>query len=388
MSLLEYLSYRSADSTDEALGELVEIAAKLFRGFSKSIRISVPGLSFDGGKIVESLEEEPEDTFYQLKKKFEIEFRKWEDDVTKGEDPKINIVFIDDLDRCEPENVLNLLSALKLFFTYGEKTIFFCGLDKEAVNAAVKNKYGNVVKANEYLEKIFDISFTMPEHDNILNLINQYFDEEKDAILGELMNHKIKDFFIALKFTNPRKIKKVLNKFQLLRNIKSNSSANNYLRLIPNIYSNDTGNYFETILTLYILILHEFEQYKYEKLFDLKYKEVEFLRVIKNLSNYSQYKQMIMQQVDRDLVNQDLNKLKLTSDQFQSLIFVFILNDVEEFYTSGFKLSTYKKSSFKSDSIELKFLNYLLSDTKILSGSNQFSQITFNEIKHMIKRFL
>ena len=74
MSLLEILSYKTSDFADEALGKIVKVAAKLFRGFFKSIRISVTGLSIDGSKIVESLEEEPKETFCQLKKKFQKEF--------------------------------------------------------------------------------------------------------------------------------------------------------------------------------------------------------------------------------------------------------------------------------------------------------------------------
>src|SRR2546430_1532997 len=79
-------------------------------------------------------------------KVFKENFTKIENALLQEQEKKI-LVFIDDLDRCEPENVLNLITALKLFFTYGEKTVFFAGMDKEAVNKAVQTKYHNVIKS-------------------------------------------------------------------------------------------------------------------------------------------------------------------------------------------------------------------------------------------------
>ena len=72
------------------------------------------------------------------------------------------IVFIDELDRCEIENVLNLLSSIKLLFVSGENINYFVAVDKEAVSKALENRYGDKIKAEEYLEKIFNFSFYMP----------------------------------------------------------------------------------------------------------------------------------------------------------------------------------------------------------------------------------
>ena len=54
-------------------------------------------------------------------------------------------------------------------------------------------------------------------------------------------------------------IKKVLNKYQILRNIKSLSLPEKYYPF-PNIdeKDGDQKSYFETILVLYLIILHEF----------------------------------------------------------------------------------------------------------------------------------
>lgn len=266
MSLLEFITLKNNHGIEILCEEILNYGGRILRGLGKSFKFSVPlfangpTMELDPSAFVEEVTKKGELSFYNAQKEFKTQFIKLEDFLTKGS-KKFNIVFIDDLDRCEPEQVLNLLSAIKLFFTYGKKTIFFCGVDKKAVEEAVKTKYRDVVKSNEYLEKIFDISFSMPKYYDIQKLINHYFDNTKyDLDGGEIipLNIKINGFFQELEFTNPRKIKKVLNKFQIFRNFirMSPDTYNNF----PNIdmKNNAQKNYFETILVLYLIILHEF----------------------------------------------------------------------------------------------------------------------------------
>lgn len=267
MSLLEFITSKNIDITEELCANVLKYGGRILRGLGKSIKLNIPlfpngpALELDPSAFVEEISQNEELTFYKALANFKTEFVRLEDFITKGNNPKFNIVFIDDLDRCEPEQVLNLLSAIKLFFTYGEKTIFFCGIDKKAVEQAVKTKYGEIVIANEYLEKIFDISFSMPEYDNLQKLINHYFDDTiYDLVVDKkAINEKINDFFQYLRFTNPRRVKKVLNKYQIFRNIKSLDLPEKYSPF-PNIDEKNGSeqSYFETILVLYLIMLHEF----------------------------------------------------------------------------------------------------------------------------------
>jgi len=395
LSLLEYLSYESSDTTDEALGEIVELAAKLFRGFSKSVRISIPGFSIDGNKIVDSLEEELEESFYQLKQKFEKEFKKWEGHVTRGENPKFNIVFIDDLDRCEPENVLNLLSALKLFFTYGEKTIFFCGIDEKAINEAVRTKYGKVVKANEYLEKVFDISFSMPEHDDLLKLSSQYFVSKQVESFDGNLNENISDFFKQINFTNPRRVKKILNKYQILSNLKENCTDDSFYKsLIPNIIVNEEGDFFETIFTLYFLILHGF----YQDIFN------DFYNIEKKKSNY-----MNLESKDNDgrIYDFDMKfleytftaiqaKLKTNHNDSSEITFVSLIRSFAPINPSHigtyivFRERQYFEREFlvPKKRIDYFFTLYIMTRLDFMKQSSKLSNFNFNNFKLMINKLL
>lgn len=287
MSLLEFITYKTKDATEEFCDDILKYGGRILRGLGKSIKLNIPlftngpAIELDPSAFVEEVTKSEELTFYKALESFKTEFLRLEYNITKGNNSKVNIVFIDDLDRCEPEQVLNLLSAIKLFFTYGKKTIFFCGVDKKAVGQAVQTKYGEIVIANEYLEKIFDISFSMPEYDDLEKLINHYFDDTYYKLGDDVraINYRINNFFQRLEFTNPRRVKKVLNKYHILRNIKSLSLPEKFIPF-PNIdeRNGQERSFLETVLVIYLIILHEF----YPKSFDL------FLNFDYKIANYSE----------------------------------------------------------------------------------------------------
>jgi len=152
--------------------DYIKTARDLLIGGLKGVNISVPFVNIDPHKVIKGIEEallekKSENSFYSKIKNFEVKFNKLVEQMLKEQDKKMLIVFIDDLDRCEPDHILDLLAMVKLFFTLGKesvigkdsKIIFFCGIDKDAVKKAVKKRYGDIIKSEEYLEKIFDLSF-------------------------------------------------------------------------------------------------------------------------------------------------------------------------------------------------------------------------------------
>src|SRR5690606_31240326 len=121
-------------------------AKNFLKGFGKSLKFEyeipfIMKLGIEPKELIEHFENQKNKTEFELKQVFKEEFKRVESClIAKGRKPK-NIIFIDDLDRCDPEHTLALLSAIKLFFTYGEQTIFICGIDKKAVQEAIKTKY-------------------------------------------------------------------------------------------------------------------------------------------------------------------------------------------------------------------------------------------------------
>lgn len=250
----------------------------LLGGSLKGINIGFPFLSWNVGSLVERLEKieteaKLKKSLYKKINEFEREFEL----ILEYIKEKTWIIFIDDLDRCEAENVLNLLSAIKLFFTLGKgKVIYFCGVDKNAVSEAVKVKYGGIIKSKEYLEKIFDISFNMSNDFQIVKLLSYYFPNENQNFLD-----KMERFFKEVKFRNPRHLKKVLNKYTISSEFKKDNPNNELTKLIPNIRVNGNGYFLSTIFVLYIIILFEFCYEKFEEIknYDEKFENYSYFLV-------------------------------------------------------------------------------------------------------------
>lgn len=273
----------SIDKHNKVIKDFMKAAFATLKCFASGITVKVPGsltglgldMEFSGEKYIKAFDESLKDTeqisFYKTLTDFKDKFKKVEEHILKQKKATKLLIFIDDLDRCEPENVLNLITAIKLFFTYGEHSVYFCGLDKTAVNMAVKTKYKDIVKAEEYLEKVFDISFNMPRTYEIKEILRPFFDNL--IVVNHVGNLKsidvIEAFFIDIKFINPRRLKKVLNKYEIIKSFKVSSSLKDeFQKLIPNIIieQNPKGKTFETIFTLFIIILYEFSFNEFEEI--------------------------------------------------------------------------------------------------------------------------
>lgn len=73
------------------------------------------------------------------------------------------VFFIDDLDRCLPEKVVDLLEKIRLFMNH-ERCVFVIGVDNKAVEQAIQHvkKYEDPQIAGRYLEKMIQYAFDLP----------------------------------------------------------------------------------------------------------------------------------------------------------------------------------------------------------------------------------
>lgn len=77
------------------------------------------------------------------------------------------VVLIDDLDRCQPDRIIETLEAIKLFLSVS-KTVFVIAADENIIQYAIKKKYppleGFAVNLDrEYIEKIIQLPIYIPE---------------------------------------------------------------------------------------------------------------------------------------------------------------------------------------------------------------------------------
>lgn len=81
------------------------------------------------------------------------------------------VVLIDDLDRCNPDRIIEILEAIKLFLSV-EKTTFIIAVDERVVKYAIKDKYpvqsdDSTDISKDYIEKIIQLPIRLPELSSI-----------------------------------------------------------------------------------------------------------------------------------------------------------------------------------------------------------------------------
>lgn len=217
---------------------------KAFLTLGKGINVNMPFITYNMEKAFEQLENEiePLNNIDKFINDFKTKIEKYIEENNK----KI-IVFLDDLDRCNSENMLNIIYNIKLLLAVKD-IVFIFGIDKDAVSLALKNKYNNEInKAENFLDKIFPISFNMPKNT---------FDFEKflKDMFKELKIEKIKlieEFFIKINLMNPRKLKKVFLRYLIIKN-----------NLIEKKLLNEDSEW-NIIWTLFFIVENEFEEKNY-----------------------------------------------------------------------------------------------------------------------------
>jgi predicted KAP-like P-loop ATPase len=173
-----------------------------------------------GGLLSDDLLENLKKTFetneepYEFINKFEVTFSKLIQDYCG--DSKL-IIFIDDLDRCVPENAITVLESIKLFLDRSN-CIFILGLEKEIVEKGIHHRYKKEIdfSGKDYLEKIIQLPFNIPPVTEAS--IRTFIKTGKlAAILPEDRREEFVDIIINGTGGNLRKIKRFLNNFLILK---------------------------------------------------------------------------------------------------------------------------------------------------------------------------
>lgn len=93
------------------------------------------------------------------------DFRKLTQAASKRKGGRPLVVFLDDLDRCLPDNALSILGAMKnLFVVDGAQVIFLCGIDTDVAKQFIKSRYQGIESdfAINYFKKIFNHTIEVP----------------------------------------------------------------------------------------------------------------------------------------------------------------------------------------------------------------------------------
>ncbi|MEV0717480.1 P-loop NTPase fold protein [Asanoa sp. NPDC050611] len=147
------------------------------------------------------------------------------------------VVFVDDLDRCLPENALDVLESMKLFFDL-VGFVFVVGLDDDVVERAVLSRFAQSPGAatdgsagaptglaerlsRDYVKKIFQVPYSLPPMapQDLNGLLRSMYSEA--GLGGEQLSdleQRVRPYlgYVAVdRRVNPREVKRFVNAYTL-----------------------------------------------------------------------------------------------------------------------------------------------------------------------------
>ncbi|MDY6313877.1 MAG: P-loop NTPase fold protein [Clostridia bacterium] len=204
------------DCGDEKLKRTIKLFGETAKTAVSALAEIGAGSGIIGDKVMGFLEsrmsDDPVDEIKNLKNKFQQAVNAKLEKVKKDR----LVIFVDDLDRLQPQKAVEFLEVLKLFLDC-ENCIFILAVDYEIVTKGIKQKFGNDVddtKGKSFFDKIIQLPFKIP--------VSQY--DINQFVTKMLKNMGIsvsdtKDYIELIKLSagcNPRSIKRLFNTYRLL----------------------------------------------------------------------------------------------------------------------------------------------------------------------------
>ena len=213
----ETLSKKVTYQGDENLKKAGKLIKKYSR-YLKSVKLSIGGAKFGLGASFEPyeiLQKLGEDLEGEPKSLIEI---KNEIDIALQESNKKIIIFIDDIDRLDKDEIFSLFKLVKANADF-KNLIFIMCMDYDHITEAIYSRYGDNEEAGKnFIEKIVNIPIELPLiekadldlfiKNKILPLLERtkIKEEDKDELLSSLD---------GAYFNSPREIIRVINSFSI-----------------------------------------------------------------------------------------------------------------------------------------------------------------------------
>jgi KAP family P-loop domain len=140
--------------------EAEETLKKIALALAENIQIPYIGLQV--GKLAKIRTEVADEEFRRREQQARL--REYFKDILRlaGTPGTRLVVFIDDLDRCQPKRTVDVLEALKLYLDF-PGCVYVLGVDRESVEAAIKSEYADLgITESSYLDKIVQLPVTLP----------------------------------------------------------------------------------------------------------------------------------------------------------------------------------------------------------------------------------
>lgn len=206
------------------------VVASIASGTPLPLLFSVPQNAKDIGGVIKNISDSVQhikdeyikddnttnDSVVNNVRKFKDEFQ----DAINTDKIKRVVVLIDDLDRCQPERIIETLEVIKLFLSVN-KTSFIIAADENVIQYAIKKKYPKVDNFDveldkEYIEKMIQLPVYIPELSSkdiqnylLLLVMQKYMKPDSFDVLIKTIEEK--KLMIGESAINYEQIKEIVN---------------------------------------------------------------------------------------------------------------------------------------------------------------------------------
>ena len=227
------------DNISKALSSLISAT-------SVGLSLGIANIELNPGEGKNDETDKQETLYYSKFKQIEMALK----EVNKENNLRI-VVFIDDLDRCAPDKVLEVLESIKIFLGISG-FIYVLGLSQNVIETCINNKYKDLnIKGEDYVKKIIQIPFRIPQwretelkdYVNTItgNLETPYkdlFSEFNDVVINGLEN-------------NPREVKRFINSYIATQEVFKKDELNNEILLLLQVFQFRWPGFYTTLFDIY-----------------------------------------------------------------------------------------------------------------------------------------
>lgn len=240
------------------------------------------------------------------------------------------VIFVDDLDRLNPERAVEMLEVLKLFMDV-ENCVYVLAIDYDVVVDGVRQKYGSTMsdeKCRSFFDKIIQLPFCMPVSSYQINkLLTENLGMDLEGCVSE-----VSELIEQTLGTNPRTFKRLVNSYYLLETVEQAAQKEEA------VGNEKVRSNLQHALLLSSLIMQMYSQETYAKLIDCK--EGMELNALLNPSKKENSDQENNSEAIKTNLDFGLVKLNVTLDKLKKRLAGESKESVEDLFLSELHLSS------------------------------------------------
>lgn len=240
------------------------------------------------------------------------------------------VIFVDDLDRLNPERAVEMLEVLKLFMDV-ENCVYVLAIDYDVVVDGVRQKYGSTMsdeKCRSFFDKIIQLPFCMPVSSYQINkLLTENLGMDLEGCVSE-----VSELIEQTLGTNPRTFKRLVNSYYLLETVEQAAQKEEA------VGNEKVRSNLQHALLLSSLIMQMYSQETYAKLIDCK--EGMELNALLNPSKKENSDQENSSEAIKTNLDFGLVKLNVTLDKLKKRLAGESKESVEDLFLSELHLSS------------------------------------------------